>query len=336
MPRLLPVAALVLLAACSGPGVSDAPRPAPVDAPAPTVGLDRAAFGLAAPREAQASSPGLAQHAQGTFWEAFYAGDYGRLDEVTFLLTAAYLQNPRDAGVTLLLAHAHLWRVAERSRLGAADPTITDHLALAEAYFEEAYRLAPDDHRIAGWIGSARMPLGQIRQDSALARSGLDLLEESARLYPEFNHFTAGFALSGLPADDPGFAVALDHMQANVDRCLGGADAPADVSAYEAALRANPVCANTEKAPHNYEGFMLNLGDMLVKAGEPERARAVYARAELSPTYDDWPYRETIEQRVLDADEAAALFASAAADPEVEEPETVFGSAYSCAACHQR
>ena len=295
-------------------------------------------FDLPDPRPARPSNPGLAQHAQRTFWDAFYGGRYEALDQVTMLLTAAYLENPRDAAVTLLLAHAHLWRVAERRRLGQNDPTVTDHLALAEAYFEEAYRLAPEDHRIIGWLGSVRMPLGGLRQDSAFAQAGYDLLQEATRRYPAFNHFTAGFALSGLPADDPRYAEGVEHVWANVEQCSGSReDAPAgSLSPYEAALQTDPVCANTEKAPHNYEGFMLNLGDMLVKAGEPAKARAVYARAELSPTYADWPYRDKLEQRMLGADEAAALFARAGTADGAEMPEMLFGSAYACAACHQR
>jgi hypothetical protein len=277
--------------------------------------------------------------ARQTFWDAFYASDYGALDRVTFLLTAAYLENPRDPELTLLLAHAHLWRVSERRRLAEPDPTVTDHLALAEAYFEEAYRLAPDDHRIVGWLGSVRMPLGGLRQDSVLAREGYDLLEEAVRRYPEFNHFTAGFSLGGLPADDPRFEAALGHLWANVDACSGvrAGDALDDASVYDLAVRTDVSCGNTAKAPHNYEGFMLTLGDLLVKAGDPDRARAVYGRARLSPAYDEWPYRDKLEQRVLSADEAAALFAQARApDSDVEEPEILFGSAYSCAACHQR
>lgn len=274
--------------------------------------------------------------AQESFWRAFYAGRYEALPGATALLTAAYLENPRDPEVALLLAHAHLWKVAERRRVEGRDPTVTDHLVLAEAYFEEAYRLAPTDHRIVGWLASVRIPLGGLRQDSALARRGYALLEEAARRYPAFNHFTAAFAMSGLPATDARYQRALDHVWQNVARCGGprGGAVPSDRSVYERARAADPACANTPKAPHNYEGFMLNLGDMLVKAGKPEQARAVYAQARFAPAYADWPHRERLEQRILDAEGAAALFARARS-PE-EEPEMMFGSAYSCAACHQR
>lgn len=337
-PLLAFLALAALLVGCSrlGAAAPEAPSRSATDRPAS--GADVVArLGLPAPRAPRASEPGLAGHARGTFWDAFSAGEYSRLDEATFLLTAAYLDNPRDPEVTLLLAHAHLWRISERQRLDTLDPTITDHLALADTYFEEAYRLAPDDARILGWLGSARMPLGGLRQDSTLARAGYDLLEESARRYPAFNHFTAAFAASGLPATDPRFQAALDHLWANVEVCSGSSDgASGDATDYDRALQTAPVCANTDAVPHNFEGFAMTMGDLLVKAGEAETARAAYARAALSPTYASWPFRETLEQRVLNIEESAALFAEAQTDPGAEEPEIVFGSAYSCAVCHQR
>lgn len=331
------LAALVIAAGCAG---SDSYEPRESDpqtatrAPAPS--LAATDLRLPEPRPAQPSGSDLARGAKKSFWGVFDAGQYQALPGVIRLLTAAYLENPRDAEVTLLLAHAHLWKLAERRRLDERDPTITDHMVLAEQYFEEAYRLNPADHRIIGWLGSVRMPLGGLRQDSALAREGYLLLEEAARRYPEFNHFTAGFAMSGLPATDERYQRALEHVWQNVEQCGGtrGNEALPGRSAYELAQEADPSCANTRKAPHNYEGFMLNLGDMLVKAGESEQARSVYARARLSPVYEEWPYREKVEQRILNAEEAAALFARTRS-PEAD-PEIMFGSAYSCAACHQR
>lgn len=300
--------------------------------PAAESPLAAAGFRLPAPRPARPSPPGLADMAKTAFWAAFTAGAYDALPNATLLLTAAYLQNPQDAEVTLLLAHAHLWKVSERRRSTQRDPTITDHLVLAETYFEEAYRLAPADHRIVGWLGSARAPLGVLRGDSLLAAEGYALLEEAAARYPQFNHFTAGFSLSALPASDPRFAVGLEHLWQNMESCVG-ARREAGPDVYALAGQTDTSCANAEKAPHNYEGFMLTLGDMLVKSGQPAEARTAYGRARFAPTYETWPYREMLEQRLLTADESAALFARATPD---EAPETVFGSAYSCVVCHQR
>jgi hypothetical protein len=47
-------------------------------------------------------------------------------------------------------------------------------------------------------------------------------------------------------------------------------------------------CSNSWIAPHNFEGFFLNMGGMIVKQGDTATARRVYANARLSKTYDAW------------------------------------------------
>ncbi|MEM0962026.1 MAG: hypothetical protein AAGK21_05730, partial [Bacteroidota bacterium] len=285
---------------------------------------------LPEPRPPVASDGGLAPFAVQGFWDAFESGAYDALDRVRFLLTAAYLENPADPQVTLLLAHAHLWSVSERARLDTPDPTITDHLVLADAYFEEAFRLAPQDARIIGWLGSSRLPLGDLRRDSVLVAEGHALLRESVQRSPTFNHFTAGFILSSRPRASPEFADAVGQLWRNVDVCSGMRDASGG-DAYEAALGVAVACANSEKAPHNYEGFMLTLGDVLLKDGRADEGKAIYRRAQLAPAYETWPYRDVLEQRLVDADSLVAEWTSGRSEPEI-----VMGSAYTCTVCHQR
>lgn len=47
---------------------------------------------------------------------------------------------------------------------------LTDHLILAERYFEEARRLAAGDERIPGWLGGVQLALGTVHQDERLWR----------------------------------------------------------------------------------------------------------------------------------------------------------------------
>jgi hypothetical protein len=96
------------------------------------------------------------------------------------LLTAAYLENPNDPRLALLLAHTHLWKVSERARLSPVPPEITDHLILAERYFAEARQLAPDDDRIPGWLGSVKLALGTIHRDERVTREGYFMVKEAA------------------------------------------------------------------------------------------------------------------------------------------------------------
>jgi hypothetical protein len=286
---------------------------------------------LRAPREARPAPTEAALRARAAFWDAFYAERYDAIPGLLRQLTAAVLENPRDAETVLLLAHTHLWKVAERARVEVRDPTITDHLVLAEHFFEEAYRLNPGDHRIIGWLGSARVSLGAVRQDLVLSGEGNRLLREGVNRYPQFNLFTAAFTHAGLPVDSPGFRDALDQLWRNVDNCSGVRDSDTSTARiYELALRADRSCANSSKVPHNFEGFILNLGDMLLRSGRPDEAMGTYARARLSPTYAEWPYRNLLEERIRNAPEAARRAR------EGQRTPMMAGSAYTCAACHGR
>src|SRR5262249_44137088 len=101
------------------------------------------ALKFAPKKTAKASDSELARHAQSVFHESLAAGRYENLPEVLRLLTAAYLQNPRDPSVSFLLGMAHLWKVAERFRESKQEPTITDDLILADKYLSEARKLDP-------------------------------------------------------------------------------------------------------------------------------------------------------------------------------------------------
>ncbi len=166
----------------------------------------------------------------------------------------------------------------ERSREANLDPRITDHAILAERYFTEAHRLNPKDHRILGWLGGVKLAMGNIHQDEKLTRTGYFMLQDSIRLYPEFNYFSAGY-------------------------------------------------------PHNLEGFAMNMGDMLVKNGEVERAKKAYATARPSKDFSSWKYRSLLEERIAKAEERATLFRGP--DPK-KYPEMMINSPYACMACHEK
>ena len=303
-------------------------------------GCEYLAVATAPEKEPRPSTSTLARDAKTAFRTALYAGDYPALPEATRLLTAAYLDNPRDPETAMLLGHAHLWRVSERARIPREeqDPALADELILAERYFEEARRLAPDDHRVLGWLGGVRLALGSVHQDERLTRRGYFMLREAVDRYPEFNHFSMGYVLSGLPRTDERFGEAVEHMWRNLDRCVGervDRQRPGYAPYMSGATTEGPerVCWNGPKAPHNFEGFMLNFGDLLVKAGEPDVAREVYANARLSETYAEWPYREVLERRIVNADSVAERFEQA---PPEDEPEVMLRSAFACTACHAR
>ena len=296
-------------------------------------------------KTARVSDTDLSRRAHAFFLASLNAGKYENLPEAFRLLTAAYLQNPRDAAISFHLGMAHLWKVSERSRSPERDPTITDHLILADKYLSEAHRLDPSDPRIPGFEGSVKMALGSIHQDEALKRRGYFMLKDGMTAYPEFNFFTMSFVLSNAPRADPKFEDAVDYAWKNIELCVGrpvertvagvrslgdslrGAMSPAAAVPGGSDDRA---CRNPPTAPHNVEGFLLHMGDILVKKGDVETAREVYRLARVAPTYADWPYGSVLDARIEQADSRARSFASGTKP----EPELMFQSPYGCVGCH--
>lgn len=298
-------------------------------------GCAELAIRSAQPKEPRASTTPLARVAVERFWASFREARYEGLPEVRRLLTAAYLETPTDPRLALLLAHAHLWSVAERARLGRLDPAITDHLILAERYFEEAQRLAPEDLRIAGWLGAMKLALGEVHRDERLKREGYFMLRAAAEAYIEFNGFSLAYPLIRQPHDSPRLREAIHAMERSLEACAGqredrprpalaGAPAPGD----ERGVRA---CTNTELAPHNVEGFFLHFGDLHLKQGDLRGAEAMYRRVRASPGYPTWRYKAALEDRLAHLEDWSRRLRDG--DPR-NDPPYLFNSPIACVACH--
>ncbi len=93
------------------------------------------------------------------------------------------------------------------------------------------------------------------------------------------------------------------------------------------------VCWNSWIAPHNFEGFFLNFGDMLVRAGQPETAVTMYRNARLAREFATWPYRAVLEERIASATANIEIFRRA--EPAPGAPTLMVRSAFACMACHQ-
>ena len=290
-------------------------------------------------KKASPSTSAAAHQANQDFWQAFHGGHYDDIPHVLDELTAAYLANPGDGQTAAHIGFTHTWRVSERARLAAPSPTITDDLVLSHKYFSEATQLVPSDVRFQGFLGGMELAEGTVHHDEKLVRRGYFDLLDAKDAWPEFNLFTAGYVLSGLPYTDDKYKDALEYQWQTLDLCTDThvdrktADYARNMS-METLSGRKRVCWNSWIAPHNFEGFFLNMGDMLVKAGDPETARHVYADAKLSKTYGTWPYRAVLEARIAQAPDNVALFRKPAA--AAESTRAMMGAtAFACMACHQ-
>ena len=272
------------------------------------------------------------------FWAALHGGQYDQLPSVLEQLTQAYLADPNDAITTAHLGFAYIWQISERARSAEKRATITADLVLSERFFAEAVEMTGDP-RFAGFLAGAQMAVGTVHKDERKLREGFFRMKDAVAAFPEFNLFARGYSGAGQPIDSDRFKQGLNDMWANMDFCFGRSlphDNPdyTPVMSMQTEVGPKRVCWNGWIAPHNHEGFALNLGDMLTKAGETRAARVMYNNAKLSPTYDQWPYRAVLEKRLEQLDENVGLFRQKP-DEIPADRRMMNASGFSCGACHE-
>jgi hypothetical protein len=297
---------------------------------------DRVAVMAAPAKEAAAARSDAAVKADHLFWATFHGGDYDGIDRSLEALTAAYLQSPNDAKTAGHIAWLHNWRVAERSRLSAVPATITDNTTVARKYFAEAVKLDPSDARTRGFLAGHTIIEGTMHGDQRLVREGYFMMRDAIDAWPEFNMFTGGFVFSRLAADTPQFKEGLDWQWRTLDICVGekiDRENP-DYTRYlalETTEGPKRACWNSWIAPHNLEGFFLNMGDMLVKAGEWQTAQKIYANAKLLKSYPAWKYQDALQERIDNAEVNVTAFNAA----EGAGMSMMIDSDFACMACHR-
>jgi tetratricopeptide (TPR) repeat protein len=294
---------------------------------------------MGAPRkQALASRSETATKADGLFWNTFHNGEYDKIQIALEALTAAYLHTPNDAKTAAHIAWLHNWRIAERARLPSPTATITDDTIVARRYFQEALNLDPSDARVLGFLAGHILAEGSLNKDERLTREGYFMMLRAIKSWPEFNLFTGGYVMSPLPADSPQFREGLEWQWRTLDECIEGKldRANPDYAQYmtrETTEGKKRVCWNSWIAPHNFEGFFLNMGDMLVKSGDWQTARKIYANARLSKTYAAWVHRSVLEDRI---DRAQANVASFNAPDGASKSRMMINSDFACTGCHQQ
>ncbi len=293
---------------------------------------------LAPKKQAAKTRSEAALKADELFWQTFHSGEYEKISNALEVLTAAYVQTPNDAITAAHIAWLHNWRISERARMESVPATITDDMMLARRYFQEAVKLDPSEARYLGFLAGNIVAEGNLHKDEQLTRQGYFMLLDSIKAWPEFNLFTGGYVMSGLPADSPRFREGLKWQWRTLDECIEGKidRANPDYAGYmlkETKEGRKRPCWNSWIAPHNFEGFFVNMGDMLVKSGDWQTAQKIYANARLSKEYASWKYQTVLDDRIKQAQSNVALFN---APDETANTRIMINSKFSCTICHQQ
>lgn len=253
------------------------------------------------------------------FRAALGAGDKAARAQVVEQLDAAVKENPQEEQLTLYLALAHLWRIAEplpedeavflQSALGARDN------------LQKAYDLCPTDYRIPAWLGPVLVNMGRATSNQEIIDEGLAVLQEGIDHYPSFVLFSKLLVYANEPADSPDFQNAVDAVNENIDYCTG----------QDGELINDPACQNTSVVYHNLEGSMVFLGDVFAKAGRKDDALGFYTRGTQFEDYGTWDFQDLLAERIDTLDARVAAYKTA---DTADDPEAAWNATYQCAVCH--
>jgi hypothetical protein len=280
------------------------------------------------------------------FWAIFHGNDYIAIPKVQAELQEAVERDPENVTLQALLGATHFWHVGEYTRDPNPNMTVLQQdMPTAVQLFQNALNLDDGPHpagytyndHLPGFLGVTTVHLGQMTGNSTLMAQGDQMLNYSIYQFPEFNNFNRWAAHNSDPNTSTSYQAAFDSLWQAIDACVGTTldRANPDLKPYlylQTSVGRKSACwSENAMAPHSFEGFMLNLGNALVKAAQVDAAKIVYANAQYASNYATWPYRSVLESiAASDLNARAALYNdnNPANDPPLAVPNR------SCVYCH--
>jgi hypothetical protein len=267
-------------------------------------------------------------------YEALTAGDRDKATRVIADLDDAVAKDPSYGRATFYSAIMRFWRFGDQIALPS---TANDVLAEATTMidrFRKAQALLPDDDRAPAFGGLAKVIIGNISSDAAMRSEGMSDIDHGIEIFPSYSHFLRALASAESPPSSDDFKAVMPEMQAVVDTCGIRPNAAGDYAYLEGPLpSALRVCNDDGIVPHVWEGFLINYGDLLLKAGKgADAARAAYEGAKLAPRFAQWPFASALQDRIDHVGDRAALYADADA---ANDPALWMQAGHICTGCHQ-
>lgn len=281
------------------------------------------------------------------FWAVYHGNDYAAIPQVQAQLQEAIAHDPQNPTLYALLGATHFWHIGEYTRDPNPDLNVLQQdMPTAASLFGQALELdyygkhltgyINDDH-LPGYLGITTVHAGQQAMDPNLIAQGDQMLDFAVYQFPEFNNFNRWAAHNSDPKDSASYKKALDSLWQALDSCVGGTvdrtnpDLKQYLSLQTAVGRKKACWSEGTIAPYSFEGFMFNLANGLVKAGQVETAKVMYANARYANNYSTWPYRKYLEE-VASSDLVARAALYADNDPSNDPPLGVPNRG--CSYCH--
>ena len=307
------------------------------------IGCNYLATTFTAKKEYSINQSELSKKANKYFWDNYHQGNYDSIPQMINILNLALQETPNDLISTTHLGFVHVWALSERQRLENPNPAITEHIILSHKYFEEANLMNKHDIRVMGFLADLKLAEGSIFDNKKQQTEGYFLGLKAIERWPQFNKFTLGYFISSLDRTDKNFKKGLEWQYTTIDDCA--CEKNTRNTDYKSAIdkirkSKNPMitraCWNTWIAPHNWEGFCLNWGDMLIKNGNIEEGIRIYKLAKESDNYAEWPFKKILDERIINANNNVSDFNKPINETNLKNQNVImFNSKISCMSCHQ-
>ncbi|MCE3280351.1 MAG: hypothetical protein K0S44_2542 [Bacteroidetes bacterium] len=309
--------------------------------------LTGSTFGYSFFKKSKERSESLAAHEY--MLEQLHRGNYDSIPVILSKTHQALAQYPENASLNADLGFVYLWQFSERGRK-APVPGIEKNVYLSNYYFKQAIKYNPDDPRLKGFQAATAICEGALEMDLKKISNGYVKAFNAIDDWPQFNKFAFSLVSSQLKKNSPVFRMAIKYQWELIDDCscknLNKKKVMRDPQKVfldlieELKESKDPLvkraCWNSELVPHNYEGYLLNFGDMLVKQGHFDEALQIYSAAKLSDSYNEWPYKDFLQQRINEMNINKKVF-NKKPDFVIEPGDTQLfvNSTLSCVGCHQ-
>ena len=282
-------------------------------------------------------------------WNSFHQGHYDSISYILQKLNDAYTENPKDIRITAHLGFIYLWNFSERGRTDF-DSSISQNIYLSNRFFKEAIKLNPDDPRLRGFQSITQICEGALQNNFGDIITGYMKGKKAVKDWPQFNKFALSLGESQRKKNSFLFRRGMKHQWQVINECsCKKLNKRIIFNSPETVLRdlitelentndkkIKRACGNTWIAPHNIEGFFLNLGDLLVKQGNIDEAIEVYKATKFCPSYDEWVFKSLIDERIKDVKANQIVFNKPMNLFFAKGEKQIFiNSELSCVGCHQ-
>jgi len=290
-----------------------------------------------------------AQEANEYMWEQFHLGNYDSIPSILEKLNDAYETDPNNVKVTAHLGFVYLWTFSERVRQDLK-VRMLENVFLSNRFFKEAMILNPKDPRLDGFQAAVQLCEGALTNNREMLATSYFSGLKAIKKWPQFNRFALGYVESQLDTGSKIYKQGLRYQWHILNECSEMKLTKEKILECPNELltrlfntinnSTNPkikrACGNTWIAPHNWEGFFLNLGDMLVKAGELNDAKIIYNAAKYAPSFNQWVYKNVIDKRIAEMNENKEAFNRHQNLIHLSYmPQMMINSEMSCMGCHE-